>query len=249
MSDTPIIGITSYLEPTTQGIWVDVPSALIPHSYVRKVEEAGGIAVLIPPRLDSADDDHRLVRALLGRLDGVIIAGGVDVAPELYAAARHPTVQASRPDRDTTELAIAQVSSQLDLPVLGICRGMQVMAVAAGGTLEQHVPERVAHDDHAPAPATYGSHPVDTVAGTRIADLLGSRVGVPSYHHQSVATHPGYLPAAWAPDGTLEAMEDPLARFRLAVQWHPEEGEDPRLFQALIAAARAYAARLGRARG
>jgi putative glutamine amidotransferase len=240
--DPPVIGITSYVEATTRGHWVDVPSALIPHSYVRKVEEAGGIAVLIPPRLDSATDDHRLVRALLGRLDGVIIAGGADVAPELYEAERHPTVQASRPDRDTTELAIAEVSAELDLPVLGICRGMQVMAVSSGGTLEQHVPERVGHEDHSPAPATYGSHPVDTVPGTRVADLLGARVDVPSYHHQSVATHPGYVPAAWAPDGTLEAMEDESSRFRLAVQWHPEQGEDPRLFDALVAAARSYAA-------
>lgn len=249
MSDTPIIGITSYLELASRGQWRDVPSALIPHSYVRQVEEAGAIAVVIPPRLDSADDDHRLVRALLARLDGVIIAGGADVAPELYEAERHPSVQALRPDRDTTEMAIAQVTAQVDLPVLGICRGMQVMAVAAGGTLEQHVPERVGHDDHSPAPATYGSHPVDTVPGTRIAQLLGARVDdVPSHHHQSVATHPGYVSAAWAPDGTLEAMEDPSSPFRLAVQWHPEQGTDPRLFEALVAAARSYAAGLGRAR-
>ena len=242
MSDTPIIGITSYVERATRGDWVDVPSALIPHSYVRKIEQAGGIAVLIPPRLDSADDDHRLARDLLRRLDGVIISGGADVAPELYEAERHPSVQASRPDRDTTEMAIADVSAELDLPVLGICRGMQVMAVAVGGTLEQHVPERVGHDDHSPAPATYGSHPVHPVPGTRLAGLLGAEVEVPSYHHQSVVTHPGYVAAAWAPDGTLEAMEDPAALFRLAVQWHPEQGEDPRLFDALVAAARSYAA-------
>jgi len=245
---TPVIGITSYVEPATRGDWVDVPSALIPHSYVRKVELAGGIALLIPPRLDSADDDHRLVRELLSRLDGVIIAGGADVAPELYAAERHPTVQASRPDRDTTELAIAQVSAEMDLPVLGICRGMQVMAVAAGGTLEQHLPERVGHENHSPAPATYGTHPVDTVAGTRVGALLGDRVDVPHYHHQSVSTHPGYVAAAWAPDGTLEAMEDPSARFRIAVQWHPEQGEDPRLFEAVVGASRSYAAELGRVR-
>jgi putative glutamine amidotransferase len=246
--DPPVIGITSYVEPATRGVWVDVPSALIPHAYVRKVEDAGAIAVIIPPRLDSADDDHRLVRTLLARLDGVIIAGGADVAPELYEAERHPSVQASRPDRDTTELAIAEVSAQLDLPVLGICRGMQVMAVAAGGTLEQHLPELVGHEDHSPAPATYGSHPVDTVPGTHVAGLLGRRVDVPSYHHQSVATHPGYVPAAWAPDGTLEAMEDQSSSFRLAVQWHPERGTDLRLFEALVSAAGAYAAGLGRAR-
>ncbi|EWT00746.1 glutamine amidotransferase [Intrasporangium oryzae NRRL B-24470] len=231
----PVIGITTYVEPATRGAWVDVPSALLPHAYVRKVEEAGGIAVLIPPRHDG---DEELVRELLVRLDGVIIAGGVDVAPELYAAERHPSVQSSRPDRDTTELAIATVTRELDLPVLGICRGMQVMAVAAGGSLVQHLPEYVGHDEHSPAPATYGAHPVDTVAGTRTADILGPRVDdAPSYHHQSVADHPGYVASAWASDGTLEGMEDPAARFRLAVQWHPEHGSDPRLFEALVAAA------------
>lgn len=235
MARRPVIGITSYVEPASRGDWVDVPSALIPHSYVRKVEEAGGIAVLVPPRLDV---EESLVHDLLVRLDGVIIAGGADVAPELYAAQRHPTVQVSRPDRDAMEIAIARVSTELDLPVLGICRGMQVMAVAAGGELEQHVPERVGHEDHSPAPATYGTHLVQTVEGSITASILGDAVDVPTYHHQSVLTHPGYTASAWAADGTLEAMEDTGATFRVAVQWHPEEGDDPRLFEALVAAAR-----------
>ena len=235
----PVIGITTYVEPATRGDWVDVPSALVPHSYVRKIEEAGGVAVLIPPRLDA---DDALAHALLARLDGVIIAGGADVAPELYAAERHPSVQASRADRDAMELAIAHASADLDLPTLGICRGMQVMAVAAGGVLEQHLPERVGHNDHSPAPATYGTHPVEPVPGTIVAKILGPALGVPHYHHQSVLTHPGYVASAWAPDGTLEAMEDTSARFRVAVQWHPEHGDDPRLFEALVAAAQCYAA-------
>lgn len=246
MSDPrPVIGITTYVEPASRGDWVDVPSALIPYSYVQKVEQAGGIAVLIPPRTDAEDG---LAHEVLSRLDGVIITGGADVAPELYAAQRHASVQASRPDRDTTELAVARVSGELDLPVLGICRGMQVMAVAAGGTLEQHVPERVGHNGHSPGPAAYGSHAVDTVDGTVTAGLLGPHVDVPSYHHQAVVTHPGYAASAWAPDGTLEAMEDGSAGFRVAVQWHPEEGSDPRLFEALVAAARTYAAHRGPAR-
>lgn len=249
MSDSmihPIIGITAYVEPASRGDWVDVPSALVPHSYVRKVEEAGGIAVVILPRIDDTDD---LVRAVLARLDGVVISGGVDVAPELYGAQRHPTVQASRPDRDTTETAVARVTAELDLPVLGICRGMQVMAVATGGVLEQHLPERVGTDEHSPGSTAYGSHPVDTAPGTLVRSLIGERVDVPSHHHQAVQTHPGYTPSAWAPDGTLEAMEDAAARFRVAVQWHPEEGADPRLFDALVAAARTYAAERGRAPG
>ncbi|HET7397725.1 MAG TPA: gamma-glutamyl-gamma-aminobutyrate hydrolase family protein [Intrasporangium sp.] len=230
----PVIGITSYVEHATRGDWVDVPSALLPHAYVRKVEEAGGIAVLIPPRHDG---DESLVRDLLQRLDAVILAGGVDVAPELYAAQRHPSVQVSRPDRDTTEISIARVTREVDLPVLGICRGMQVMAVAAGGTLVQHLPEQVGHTEHAPAPATYGRHPVETAADSLVARILGPRVDVATYHHQSVQSHPGYVASAWAPDGTLEAMEDRQARFRLGVQWHPEHGSDPRLFEALVAAA------------
>ena len=229
-----VIGITAYVERASWGRWVDVPGALVPHRYVRQVEEAGGIAIVIPPRPDF-DDGTAL--EIVERLDGVILAGGVDVAPELYADERHASVQASRPDRDATELAIARATAETDLPVLGICRGMQVMAVAAGGLLEQHLPDRVGHHDHSPAPATYGSHPVRTVAGTRLAGSLGEEADVPSYHHQSVLTHPGYAASAWADDGTLEAMEDPDAFFRLAVQWHPEVGTDPRLFRALVEAA------------
>lgn len=230
----PVIGITSYVEEASWGAWSQVPATLLPHRYVHQLERAGAIVVVLPPRFD-ADDE--VAAAMAARLDGLVIAGGVDVAPELYADERHPTVQASRADRDATEVALARVTAHLDLPVLGICRGMQVMAVAAGGLLEQHVPDRVGHDDHSPGPSVYGTHVVDTVAGTRVADLLGERLEVPSYHHQSVLAHPGYLPSAWAPDGTLEAMEAPDARFRLAVQWHPEVGTDPRLFDALVAAA------------
>ncbi|MDN5794713.1 MAG: gamma-glutamyl-gamma-aminobutyrate hydrolase family protein [Intrasporangium sp.] len=235
----PVIGITTYVEPATRGDWVEVPSALVPYAYVRQVEQAGGLVVLVPPRLDGDDD---LVREVLTRLDGVIISGGADVAPERYGATAHHAVRGCRPDRDTTELAVARVTAQLDVPVLGICRGMQVMAVAAGGVLEQHVPERVGHDGHSPAPAAYGTHAVATVPGTVVAHLLGERLEVPCHHHQSVLTHPGCAASAWAPDGTLEAIEDAAARFRLAVQWHPEEGTDPRLFDALVAAAKWYAA-------
>jgi putative glutamine amidotransferase len=240
----PVIGITAYVERASWGHWVDVPGALVPHRYVRHVEDAGGIALVIPPRPDA---DEATAREIVGRLDGVVLAGGVDVAPELYADERHASVQASRPDRDATELAIARATAEADLPVLGICRGMQVMAVAAGGGLEQHVPDRVGHHDHSPGRATYGSHPVRTVDGTRLSRTLGDELEVPTYHHQSVLTHPGYEASAWAQDGTLEAMEDPDAAFRIAVQWHPEVGTDPRLFLALVEAARlARGSRAGR---
>lgn len=232
----PLIGITCYVEPATRGDWKDVPSVVLPYDYVRQVEEAGGTTLVIPPR---ADADPDLAREVVARLDGLIIAGGADVDPDRYAASdRHPDVQEARHDRDAMEIALATAAAAADLPLLGICRGMQVMAVAAGGVLEQHVPDRVGHVDHSPAVAVYGHHPVTTVPGTRLAALLGDGTDVPSYHHQSVLTHPGFEPSAWADDGTLEAIEDPAARFRLGVQWHPEVGDDLRLFEALVAAAR-----------
>ena len=232
-SSRPVIGITCYVEDAVRGVWASMTHALLPYNYVTQVERAGGIAVLIPPRVDA---DADMARAVVSRLDGLILAGGVDVEPGRYAAQPHPSVQEARPDRDAFELALATVSRQLDTPVLGICRGMQVMAVAAGGTLDQHLPDLVGHEEHSPAPGVYGSHVVRTVEGTKARALLGQEVVIPSYHHQSVSSHPGYQPSAWAPDGTLEAMEHPESRFRLAVQWHPEAGQDPRLFDALIRA-------------
>ena len=239
----PVIGITSYVEPVDRGPWVAQPSAVLPRMYVEHVERAGGLAVVLPPRLliDGADDtdaDDELAGQILDRLDGVVISGGADVEAGRYAAQPHPTSQAPRPDRDAWELALARETGRRGLPLLGICRGMQVMAVASGGTLDQHLPDSVGGPDHLPEPGVYTWHPVAPVAGTRLAAILGSDpLEVPTYHHQGVRTHPGYVAAAWHADGTLEAMEDPSAPFRLAVQWHPEAGEDDRLFIALVEAA------------
>lgn len=231
----PVIGITCYVEPATRGDWVDVPSAVLPLRYITMVEQSGGVVVVVPPR---ADADDAMAAEVLERLDGLVIAGGADIDPQRYAAERHPASQESRADRDSSELALARVAGERGVPLLGVCRGMQVMAVAAGGVLEQHLPDRVGHVDHSPGLAVYGAHEIRTVPGTRLADLLGEGATVPTYHHQSVLTHPGFEPAAWAPDGTLEAMEDPSAAFRIGVQWHPEMGTDPRLFDALVQAAR-----------
>jgi putative glutamine amidotransferase len=235
MTAAPIIGITSYLEPASWGQWRDVPTALIPQAYLAKVELAGGLAVLLPPR---ADTDRALAEQLLSRVDGLLLAGGVDVDPVRYGATRHPSVQESRADRDATELWLATVSAEMDLPTLGICRGMQVMAVAAGGILEQHLPDRVGHQGHSPAPTTYGRHAIRIDQGSRLGAVVGNELAVSSYHHQAVTAHPGYLPVGWDPDdGTLEAMEDPGATFRLAVQGHPEVDDDLRLFRAFVEAA------------
>ena len=233
-SRRPVVGLTCYIEPVTRGVWAEEPSATVPHTYVTALERAGAVVVVVPPR---GDADTTLAAEVLALVDGLVIAGGADVDPARYAQPRHASVQESREDRDTSELLLAQAAAEQGVPLLGICRGMQVMAVAAGGLLEQHVPDRVGHDEHSPAPGVYGSHAVETVPGTRLYDLLGRHAVVPTYHHQSVLTHPGFVPSAWAGDGTLEAMEDPDAAFRLAVQWHPEAGDDPRLFDAFVAAA------------
>ena len=230
----PVIGLTCYVEPASWGPWSAVPAGLLPAAYQRKIDESGGVALLVPP---SADSDRGWAEQVLSRLDGLVLAGGVDVEPSRYGAQPHATVQAARPDRDAAELALAEAAAARDLPVLGICRGMQVLAVAAGGTLEQHVPDRVGHHGHSPAGDQYGERDVRIQPGTRLADVLGDDVRVPCHHHQAVATHPGYAATAWdRADGTLEAMEAPTARWRLAVQWHPEVSDDLRLFRALVAA-------------
>lgn len=230
-----VIGVTGYREHADWGTWHGVPAVLVPAAYVDVLVRVGGTPVVIPPRSPLAlDEAERLISAL----DGLLVTGGVDVDPARYARDRHPMVQESRADRDETELMLVGLARERDLPVLGVCRGMQVMAVEAGGALFQHIPDHLGHEEHAPGDGVYGSHPVSTVRGSRVAAILGERVdSVPSYHHQAVVSCPGYQVTATAPDGTAEAMEAPDARFRLGVQWHPETGTDDRLFSALVAAA------------
>jgi putative glutamine amidotransferase len=231
----PVIGITTYVEPASWGVWRDVPAALTPFAYVRQVVAAGGLPLLVPPLPEGTSDGE--VKELLGRLDGLILSGGSDVEPARYGAEPHPSVQEPRRDRDGSELTLARASAGADLPVLGICRGMQVMAVAAGGDLWQHLPDVIGNDSHSPGPGSYGRHGVRIDPGSRLGSILGDRVDVASYHHQGVGEHPGLHATAWSDDGLLEAFEDNAASFRLGVQWHPEVGEDPRLFEALIEAA------------
>jgi putative glutamine amidotransferase len=225
-----VIGISTYREPARWGVWEDAAD-LLPAAYARAVEAAGGVPVLLPPQ--AADD----AEVIVGRLDGLVIAGGADVDPGLYRARPHARTTSWRPDRDSWELALLAAADALDLPVLGVCRGLQLMAVWAGGTLEQHVPDRVGTDDHAPAGPVYGTVLVDTVPGSLTHRLVGDRLEVACHHHQSVAMHPGWVVAATAFDGTIEALEDPSLPFRLGVQWHPETLTDYALFSGLVAAA------------
>ena len=224
----PIIGITTYVEPATWGVWRDLPTTLVPHDYTAAVTVAGGRAVLIPP--DEADAD------VLRVLDGLVLSGGPDVDPGLYGAEPGPYT-VTHPDRDRAEMRLVTRALEMDVPVLGVCRGMQLLTVAAGGTLHQHLPDVLGHEKHRPAPGVYGEHDARFVPGSRIAGLMGDDLAVRCFHHQGV-DDPGKLTVTGrAEDGLVEAVEDPGHRFVLGVQWHPEVTRDVRLFGALVTSA------------
>lgn len=225
----PLIGLTTYRETAAWGAW-KLPADLLPAVYARSVEAAGGIAVLLPPQAEAAAQ-------VVSRLDGLIISGGADVDPDRYGRRSHPRTGGLRRDRDTWELALLDAAAAAGLPTLGICRGLQVMAVHAGGRIEQHVPDVVGHEEHSPGPSAFGWTSVSTVEDSLLRRLVGDRMQVSCHHHQAVAEHPRFLASARAADGTIEGIEDPDRPFWLAVQWHPETGEDYGLFTGLVAAA------------
>ena len=232
----PVIGITSYVEPASWSVWTDVPAALVPHGYVRHVHEAGGLAVVVPPLPDDATDDD--ARTVLSRLDGLILAGGVDVEPGRYGQQPHETVQLPRPDRDVSELPAGERHRRRRLPGARHLSRHAGDGGRRGRQPEQHLPERLGHHGHSPSPGMYGEHPVELSPGSRLNRILGDQVTVATYHHQGVQSSPGYTASGWSNDGVVEAFEDEGARFRIAVQWHPEVGVDPRLFEALVEACR-----------
>jgi putative glutamine amidotransferase len=209
-----------------------VRADLLPDRYALAVAAGGGIPVLLPPYADPAD-----AAAALDRLDALVIAGGADVEPARYGRLPGPNTIGWRQDRDAAEFALLDAAADRVLPTLGVCRGMQMMAVHASGSLLQHVPDVVGHDRHSPGPDAYGPITVRTVAGTRLAELLGPSLTVPCHHHQAVDQHPGLVATAHAEDGLLEAVEHPERPFWLGVQWHPEAGSDLRLFAGLVTAA------------
>jgi putative glutamine amidotransferase len=201
------------------------------------VERAGGRPLLVPPLEGSADET-------LSVLDGLVFSGGEDVDPDQYGADRHPETAATDPGRDRAELELLAAALGRDMPVLAVCRGSQVLNVALGGDLVQHLPDVVHHDDHRHTPGVFGDHEVDVIRGTRLHAILGERAPVKSHHHQGFGRlGTGLREAARAPDGTVEALEDPTRRFAIGVLWHPEEGEDAALFVELVAEAHAYADR------
>jgi putative glutamine amidotransferase len=227
-----LIGLSTYREQAQWGVW-DQPADLLPTQYADSVARAGGVPVLLPPQ------EPALAADAVRRLDGLVITGGADVDPSRYGAEPGPRTTGWREDRDAWELALLEAADAVDLPVLGICRGMQVMAVQRGGVLVQHVPDLVGDDSHSPGGDAFGDIEVATEPDSRLRQLVGDRVFVGCHHHQAVHSHPGFVPSAVADDGTLEAMEAPGDRFALAVQWHPETRSDAGLFTGLVAAATA----------
>jgi len=225
----PLIGLSAYREQAAWGVW-HTETDLLNSRYARCVAAAGGIAVLMPPQGEEAAD-------VVSRLDGLVVTGGSDVEPARYGHAAHRRTQAARPERDAWELALLDRAAALGVPTLGICRGVQVMAVHAGGSLEQHLPDVVGHQEHSPGGDVFGRVGVTTVLGSQVRALVGATLQVSCHHHQAVARHPGLVPTARAADGTLEALEDPDRPFWLGVQWHPEHGEDFGLFRGLVLAA------------
>jgi putative glutamine amidotransferase len=232
----PLIGITSYSEPEVRwGAW-NVPAALIPLTYVRAVEGAGGRALIVPP-------SEEAIAETLDVLDGLVFSGGSDLDPDLYGQEAHSETNGVREERDRGELALLIAALERDLPVLAVCRGSQVLNVALGGDLVQHLPEVVGHEQHKHTPGVFGDHEVDLRADSTVGRLLGTRAPVKSHHHQGFGRiGDGLVESAWAEDGTLEAIEDPNRRFTVGVLWHPEAGEDAALFRALVEQAREYRA-------
>jgi putative glutamine amidotransferase len=233
-----VIGLTTYLQQAQTGVW-NVQASFLPAIYVEGVTLAGGIATLLPPQPVDVDIADRV----LDGLDGLVITGGRDVDPATYGQAPHPATDQPGRERDAWELTLVERAIGRGLPLLGICRGAQVLNVALGGTLHQHLPDIVGHNWHQAGNAVFNTSAIQTVPGTRLATIIGESTDAQCYHHQAIAElGKGLIATAWDPDGVVEAVEIPGEQFVLAVQWHPEERlDDLRLFAAVVQAAAAYA--------
>jgi putative glutamine amidotransferase len=232
MTRAPIVGVTTYRQQASWGVW-DRLAAVLPASYVDTVAAAGGSPVLLPPH----DSPTAAVGAssIVARLDALVLVGGGDVDPGRYGQEPHPATSGVDPRRDASELDLLGAALDAELPVLAICRGMQVLNVFLGGTLVQHLPDVVGHDGHRPAQGCFAEIAVVTEAGSMVAKIWGERATVRCSHHQAIdVMGRGLVATARSPDGLIEAVELPEARFVVGVQWHPEEDLDGRPFRALL---------------
>ena len=239
----PLIGVTSYLEQAQTGVW-DVQASFLPRVYLDAVTDVGGIAIVLPPQPATPE----IARSIVARLDGLILSGGADVDPARYGQPAHERTGAPRTDRDAFEAALVEAAIEAQLPLLGICRGAQVINVELGGTLIQHLPDVVGDDRYQAGKGVFNEIDIEVDPGSRIADLLGEdRIARASlYHHQAIEElASGVTATSRTADGVIESIELDALPFGVAVQWHPEENrEDRRLFAGLVAAACDYRAHL-----
>ena len=227
----PVIGITTYRERAAWGVW-QRPADLLGAGYADAVLDAGGAPVLLPPLPEAALEVLRV-------LDGVVLAGGADVDPGRYGAAPHPETGPARPDRDAAELLVATACWERSVPLLAICRGMQVLNVALGGDLLQHLPDVEGVEAHRGADGVFAERTLTVDPHSLLGDAVGASLDVHCYHHQAVGrVAEGLRAVAWSRDGVVEALERAGdGAFALAVQSHPEESADRRVFAGLVAAA------------
>ena len=229
----PTVGVTAATEHISYGAWDEIPAIVSPASYVRAVQRAGGRPILLPPDPEDAADPS----GVLDLIDALILTGGAgDLDPALYDEKPHPKTGPIQEERDAYELALVRAAIERQMPVLGICRGLQVLNVAYGGGLEQHLPDALGHDDHRHTPGTFADHDVALEPGSLAARAAGAETcAVKSHHHQGMkAVGVGLRATGWAEDASVEAVEDPSLPFVLGVLWHPEEDEKSRLIEALI---------------
>jgi putative glutamine amidotransferase len=230
----PVIGICTAVERARWSVW-DQDAFLLARSYVRAIQDAGGLVVMVPPDAHLEDEPDEV----LDLLDGLILAGGADIDPSSYGAEPHAETKHTVPERDSFEIALARRAMERDLPLLGICRGMQLMNVARGGTLEQHLPESHGHHDHRRVLGTFddADHDVRLADGSLAHRVAGEDVhATKSHHHQGIGeVGEGLDVTGWAVmDDLPEVLEDPSCRFALGVQWHPEADETSRFVAALV---------------
>jgi putative glutamine amidotransferase len=237
MEARPVVGICAAIERVSWGVWDSYEVTLTPRAYVRAVQRSGGLALVLPPD-EAAVADPDL---LLERVDALLLAGGADLDPASYGAEPHPETKGTWPERDRFELALTRAALERDMPVLGICRGMQLLNVALGGTLVQHLPEVAGTDSHRTTAGTFSEHRVRLDPESLACSAAGVEGFVVwSHHHQGLdRIGEGLKVSGWSLDDDLvEAIELPDRRFALGVIWHPEEDEESRVIAALIDAAR-----------